>query len=129
MKQIQIPSYMIRRTYYSNFQLTHMSDNPCQAKKQWPISQLKMYTPTKSTPYIYIYMRVCVCVKESISIHETTDLMGKITNSLPNITPTAIAKTKSTSTSVMESLNRGNQSSNMTHLQTNSTNLSLSFLY
>ena len=55
-------------------------------------------------------MRVCVCVKESISIHETTDLMGKITNSLPNITPTAIAKTKSTSTSVMESLNRGNQS-------------------
>ena len=87
-----------------------MSDNPYQAKKQWPISQLKMYTPTKSTPYIYIYICVCVCVKESISIHETTDLMGKITNSLPNITPTAIAKTKSTSTSVMESLNRGNQS-------------------
>ena len=46
-------------------------------------------------------------VKESISIHDSVDLVGKTANSFPNIIPTTTAKTKSTSTSVMESLNRG----------------------
>ena len=46
-------------------------------------------------------------VKESISIHDSADLVGKIANSFPNIIPTTIAETKSTSTSVIESLNRG----------------------
>ena len=49
-------------------------------------------------------------VKESISIHDSADLVGKTANSFPNIIPTAIVETKSTSTFVMESLNRGNQS-------------------
>ena len=44
-----------------------------------------------------------ITVKESISIHDSADLVGKTTNSFPNIIPTTIAETKSTSTSVMES--------------------------
>ena len=42
-------------------------------------------------------------VKESISIHDSADLVGKTAISFPNIILIAIAKTKSTSTSVMES--------------------------
>ena len=41
-------------------------------------------------------------VKESISIHDSADLVGKTAISFPNIILIAIAKTKSTSTSVME---------------------------
>ena len=67
-------------------------------------------------------------VKESISIHDSADLVGKIANLFPNIIPTAIAKTKSTSTSVMESLNEEINQSSVTHVQTNSTNFSLPFL-
>ena len=46
-------------------------------------------------------------VKESISIHDSVDLVGKTANSFPNIIPTSIVNTKSTSTSIMESLNKG----------------------
>ena len=67
-------------------------------------------------------------VNESISIHDSADLVGKVANSFPNIIPIAIAKTKSTSTSIMESLNGEINQSSVTHMQTNSTNLSLSFL-
>ena len=42
-------------------------------------------------------------VKESISIHDSVDLVGKTASLFPIIMPTAIAETKSTSTSVMES--------------------------
>ena len=42
-------------------------------------------------------------VKESISIHDSADLVGKTASSFPIIIPTATAETKSTSTSVMES--------------------------
>ena len=51
---------------------------------------------------VWIWYSV-IAVKESISIHDSADLVGKTASSFPNIIPTAIAETKSTSTSVMES--------------------------
>ena len=42
-------------------------------------------------------------VKESISIHDSVDLVGKTASSFPIIIPTATAETKSTSSSIMES--------------------------
>lgn len=49
-------------------------------------------------------------VKERTSIPDSATFVGMTASSLPNINPTATAKTKSTSTSIMESLNRVNQS-------------------
>ena len=49
-------------------------------------------------------------VKERTSIPDSANFVGMTASSLPNINPTATAKTKSTSTSIMESLNRVNQS-------------------
>ena len=49
-------------------------------------------------------------VKERTSIPDSASFVGMTASTLPNINPTATAKTKSTSTSIMESLNRVNQS-------------------
>ena len=49
-------------------------------------------------------------VKERTSIPDSANFVGMTASSLPNINPTATAKTKSTSTSIMESLNRVNLS-------------------
>ena len=58
-------------------------------------------------------------VKERTSIPDSATFVGMTASSLPNINPTATAKTKSTSTSIMESLNRVNQSKERCPLSNN----------
>ena len=58
-------------------------------------------------------------VKERTSIPDSASFVGMTASSLPNINPTATAKTKSTSTSIMESLNRVNQSKERCPLSNN----------